>query len=441
MADDASLKKEVGVLYSKTQSDVSSILSNLYRTQAYLEATDLMGSLKQKHDNLLRVESILKETKSDICEFLKHSILSEGKVKELRDHFNDPTKSPPLPSPRATDHMVAEPPPKKLKSDYHERRDLFMKTASFTAQRDSIGTTSSSVLKAGTTSKALVPKTALPKGPDMPGTSLSVQQGMMDRVVQNDRSTIHSPVRVGALSHKPIPDHGAVVKERRVRNTKNKTCPICNKFFLKPSILMKHMRTHDPNRPKFTCYYCLKDFLHSETVYEHWRRFHSDAVLLKCLVKNCKLHFQTLKDLRGHMSSHRTCVRCGVACTVLHQCQVAAMEKWKCTHEECEHCFETWEELLQHLTGSHYHLCGVCSICFVLKPNFDAHVSIFHGGLKAYMCPVCSTEFDNISDFKSHFNDGEKVDMYGSISKCQLFVCHRCGKTFDAISKLLEHSH
>ena len=438
MAEGASLRKEVEVLYSKTQSNVSSILSNLYRTQAYLEATELMPTLKQKHENLLRVESMLSEAKDEICEFLKNCIISEGKVKELKEQSHHRSAS--MLELTATPSSL-EPPMKRMKANSHITKDGNSRSLSSSALTNRTAPT----VAGSPLSRTLATNSRLVGVKDTASTGTRTANPYVARPLGKVTHLQHSPSRLspvqGAVQPKPDTEYGAVMRDRRVTNTKNKTCPICNKFFLKPSILTKHMRTHDPNRPKFTCYYCLKDFLHSETVYEHWRRFHSDAVLLKCLVKNCKLHFQTLKYLKNHMTSHRTCVRCGIPCTVLHQCEEAAAEKWRCTHEECDKKFGAWEELLQHLTNDHYYLCDVCSICFILKPNFDAHMSIFHGGLRPYACPMCSSEFDNVSDFKAHFSETDKTDVFGQGMKCQLFGCNRCGKTFDAISKMLEHTH
>lgn len=53
-----------------------------------------------------------------------------------------------------------------------------------------------------------------------------------------------------------------------------KTCPLCNRGFSKPSHLLRHLKTHDSDRP-FTCQNCKKAYTREDSLTRHLRKVHT----------------------------------------------------------------------------------------------------------------------------------------------------------------------
>lgn len=87
------------------------------------------------------------------------------------------------------------------------------------------------------------------------------------------------------------------------KTVKDRTCPDCNKTFVKWSLLVEHRRQVHMNVPRFTCDVCSKTFFRKPNIKEHMRLHLSHEKVFQCHYKNCSKFYNQKRNLNSHIRS------------------------------------------------------------------------------------------------------------------------------------------
>eukprot|EP01128_Nolandella_sp_AFSM9_P008001 TRINITY_DN4586_c0_g1_i1.p1 TRINITY_DN4586_c0_g1~~TRINITY_DN4586_c0_g1_i1.p1 ORF type:complete len:405 (-),score=67.47 TRINITY_DN4586_c0_g1_i1:4-1071(-) len=92
------------------------------------------------------------------------------------------------------------------------------------------------------------------------------------------------------------------------------SCPHCNKKFETSALLVKHVKTHSPDKP-YACEVCGKAFRHQSTRKDH-ANTHLKIKPYLCEFKDCGKRFANMANLKRHFRTHTNekpfaCMHCG----------------------------------------------------------------------------------------------------------------------------------
>lgn len=219
---------------------------------------------------------------------------------------------------------------------------------------------------------------------------------------------------------------------------KSYSCSICGKKFKVEYARKKHEQGHQTEQ--YFCSLCQKHFLklshYKRHVLVHNRREskcpHCDSVFLQLTA--FKYHLRTHTEERPYQCS--CCIESFQQKEDLEQhClkhrKFKKQKPYSCTR--CDSAFSTLVELTEHMSlheGEPPQTCPVCGKSFLNKNKLEKHLSI-HTGERPHLCSICGNGFPSAASLKlhAHIHTGEKP-----------FQCKQCSKKFSSNSGLRLHS-
>ena len=205
-------------------------------------------------------------------------------------------------------------------------------------------------------------------------------------------------------------------------------CKLCDKLFVTPSMVIRHVRGVHASDTPYQCKECEKQFKDKDSVLKHVRihrvKTHSCDMCGKSFVDDYRL--------RNHKKTHEK--------STVYQCDICRSEfkdrteyrqhlssehgKMKLKCEECGSLFRDGFSLRRHVIVKHTSektvKCDICLKAFKLKDNMLLHKRRFHEA--KYSCEICGTKQPSLSTLKKH-----KEVVHEKKNK---LICDICGKTF-----------
>uniref|UniRef100_A0A3P9LZY5 C2H2-type domain-containing protein n=1 Tax=Oryzias latipes TaxID=8090 RepID=A0A3P9LZY5_ORYLA len=230
-------------------------------------------------------------------------------------------------------------------------------------------------------------------------------------------------------------EESAEAKKQRKKYSKNKTCPVCSKSFLRAAAMRRHQETHNSNRD--LKYKCSKEESDPST---------SEVVETKtCSL--CGKYFARQVDMERHMKSHSEerpykCSFCekkfkNPYVLKRHEKEICkSREQRRAKRKECTMCEKTFtllRRLREHYSKQHGFSgpfpCSQCNKTFVQLSYLAIHQRI-HKGEFPYVCDMCPEKFRSSNCLTVHQrkHTGEKP-----------FLCWQCGKCYRSASELTVH--
>lgn len=186
-------------------------------------------------------------------------------------------------------------------------------------------------------------------------------------------------------------------------------CKLCNKVFLRKESMTSHIHTYHDQR-KLICPYCAKVFTVTTQFSSHCKSDHGDTKPFHCQV--CKYRCNRAKSLLEHEERIHTAER---------------------KLEVCDKCGGSFLYLKKHQRNClqlEQHLCQTCGEVFPLRSSLKSHISVVHGGEKAYACHVCHRRFS------CHGNRNRHMRIHNNSFP---YTCEFCGQKFRHSNTLKEH--
>uniref|UniRef100_A0AAV2IV96 C2H2-type domain-containing protein n=1 Tax=Knipowitschia caucasica TaxID=637954 RepID=A0AAV2IV96_KNICA len=217
----------------------------------------------------------------------------------------------------------------------------------------------------------------------------------------------------------------------------DKTCPVCEKTFLRAAAMRRHLETHSENRElKYKCGNCDKSFRDQYDMTRHNMRVHEKAdvgspVLAEDSDSNtspssenkhcvlCGKYFARFVDMERHMKSH------------------SEDRPYSCTF--CKKKFKNPYVLKRHQNK-------ICKSREVSPPTTTKKKDLanqqpeLEGSAEGKTCPICSRILPCNGDMAKHLRSHteERPFICGTSIKIPVW-CSNCGKHFDCLSSLKEH--
>lgn len=217
-----------------------------------------------------------------------------------------------------------------------------------------------------------------------------------------------------------LSEHGCMADiERRY------SCLDCDKHFLHPSHLQKHIRTHKQSwsQSEYPCNHCNNSFSSPHEFLNHLRS-----------------HDYTSTELQGSTADGGE----GFICPICHQCFASAPElayhfpmhpdgAFQC--KLCNIAFPTASDLkeheVSHVNESTETKCTKCGQCFLGRDAFSKHNC-------SKKRAIMDTKYSDVKQPKdSTFGDEDEIDVTGE----DLCCCSFCPMRFSSKSHLLEHQN
>ena len=186
-------------------------------------------------------------------------------------------------------------------------------------------------------------------------------------------------------------------------------CEYCGKSFVHHGKWLSHMKVHSSEKP-FQCNECNESFVDKLTLSNHMEEAHGDLKPYKC--EHCNKSFARKAYLAVHLRVH------------------SGEKPFKCNY--CGKAFSTFSTLTTHVrlhTGEKPYKCFVCNKAFIQKSQFYYHSRI-HTGEKPFKCDQCEKSYRDKETLVEHtrIHTGEKP-----------YQCDQCDKAFSARSALSTH--
>uniref|UniRef100_A0A1A8USP6 Zinc finger protein 473 n=1 Tax=Nothobranchius furzeri TaxID=105023 RepID=A0A1A8USP6_NOTFU len=260
------------------------------------------------------------------------------------------------------------------------------------------------------------------------------------------------------LKRRALKDDEDPVAAKRLRKkySNNKTCPVCNKTFLRAAAMRRHQETHNENRDfKYKCSSCDKRFRDHYDLNRHEMRVHEKGEFSKSIndedledpnafevleTKTCLLcgkYFARQVDMERHMKSHSEdrpykCSYCekkfkNPYVLKRHEKEICKRrdQKRTGTPETCETPKLPSERLEVEICNSQEHLENLSN-----QDKPSAPSLFLEDPDKGKYCPMCSRFLHSTRDLKKHLR---------SHSEERPFVCVTCEKGFKYKDTIKKH--
>lgn len=193
-----------------------------------------------------------------------------------------------------------------------------------------------------------------------------------------------------------------------VHNKTHNPCPHCPKIYISPIKLEDHIeKAHFPK--KLQCPKCGEMFS-TERVLRHHIEYSHTSVMCKL----CFLKFPSKKALRSHMDRH---------------------DIFKCPR--CERVLNTKYTFKVHIKScgnseekTNNFFCDICGKGYVRKNSIRSHLKIDHGFGDVICCKWCGKKFDAVSKLRNHSVKHTRE---------RNFYCEHCGNKFVTQAALINH--
>uniref|UniRef100_A0A3Q4MM18 C2H2-type domain-containing protein n=1 Tax=Neolamprologus brichardi TaxID=32507 RepID=A0A3Q4MM18_NEOBR len=228
----------------------------------------------------------------------------------------------------------------------------------------------------------------------------------------------------------------ATAKRQRKKYPNNKTCPVCNKTFLRAAAMRRHQEIHDANRDlKYKCTSCDKRFRDHYDMNRHTMRVHERGEMY-----NSGKEEDSGDPSTSEMSEDRNCSFCGK-----YFARRVDMERHMKSHSEdrpykcsfCEKKFKNPYVLKRHQkeicktsdVSMEGKVCPICSRILPCTADIAKHLRS-HSEERPFICVTCEKGFKSSNCLTVHQrkHTGEKP-----------FLCWQCGKCYRSASELTVH--
>ncbi|VDN96235.1 unnamed protein product [Rodentolepis nana] len=190
-----------------------------------------------------------------------------------------------------------------------------------------------------------------------------------------------NPARLSEVFHEP----GSSTKNNL--DKKSHPCRYCDKSFDRPSLLIRHIRTHTGEKP-WSCPYCKKGFATKNGMIIH-ERTHTGVKPYKCPF--CARSFNACSNYSFHVDTHKGRRR--------HHC------------EQCGKNFVTPGDLKRHMfthTGNWPFFCCQCHKGFATMRSLQSHEHV-HNKVKPFACKFCTRTYTTESSLKTHIKRHQEI--------------------------------
>nr|XP_054595769.1 zinc finger protein 14 isoform X3 [Nothobranchius furzeri] len=231
------------------------------------------------------------------------------------------------------------------------------------------------------------------------------------------------------LKRRALKDDEDPVAAKRLRKkySNNKTCPVCNKTFLRAAAMRRHQETHNENRDfKYKCSSCDKRFRDHYDLNRHEMRVHEKGEFSK------SINDEDLEDPNAfEVLETKTCLLCGK-----YFARQVDMERHMKSHSEdrpykCSYC----EKKFKNPYVLKRHEREICKSREQKKPkrketslaSMEPYSEI---SVEGKICPICSRILPCTADIAKHLR---------SHSEERPFICVTCEKGFKYKDTLKKH--
>ncbi|KAF2896733.1 hypothetical protein ILUMI_09440 [Ignelater luminosus] len=193
-------------------------------------------------------------------------------------------------------------------------------------------------------------------------------------------------------------------------------CKLCDKSFVEPGNLTKHLQTHKKihrGERSFVCPECNKSFSQKVNLESHIRTKHTHECPFMC--SECGKAYPTKEQLKNHCRRHTgekrplkyTCTSCQKQFGTPAELRIHTRTHTNERPYQCDFCgknFRASSHMTSHRrihTGEKNHVCRYCGKAFRESSTLKIHIRI-HTGERPYCCQICGTSFTQSNTLNTH---------------------------------------
>uniref|UniRef100_A0A3P9AW20 Zinc finger protein 14 n=1 Tax=Maylandia zebra TaxID=106582 RepID=A0A3P9AW20_9CICH len=215
----------------------------------------------------------------------------------------------------------------------------------------------------------------------------------------------------------------ATAKRQRKKYPNNKTCPVCNKTFLRAAAMRRHQEIHDANRDlKYKCTSCDKRFRDHYDMNRHTMRVHERGEMY-----NSGKEEDSGDPSTSEMSEDRNCSFCGK-----YFARRVDMERHMKSHSEdrpykCSFCEKKFKNpyKVRRKEAQRSNTQPASEVSMEGKQGAPLKIPVW--------CSNCGKHFEYLSALKDHQENVCKLEMR------DIMKCDDCGKEFKSMTMLKVH--